>query len=199
MSHRWEWAHVRRLHQTAFPLQSRLLDLRHDVLVQLPDLFFDESHVLQTVTDHLPVVIAYAMAFQRRDDLWDLLLGTPLGKLRDLRRLRLALEQRIQHQLPRDSEYIGKHIAQLHVGVFQDLLYTVLLAGPRSQQFLPPPRQIPQLPNRPRGNKTGMNHGVPQQVRQPPSVLVIGLVSLAYFYFLRVGHVNFPPPSPPER
>jgi hypothetical protein len=71
--------------------------LRHDVLVQLPDLFFDESHVLQTVTDHLPVVIAYAMAFQRRDDLWDLLLGTPQGKLRDLRWLRLALEQRIQH------------------------------------------------------------------------------------------------------
>ncbi len=32
-----------------------------------------------------------------------------------------------------------------------------------------------------------MNHGMPQQVRQPPSVLVIGFVSLAHFYFLRIG------------
>src|ERR1700686_2079336 len=27
----------------------------------------------------------------------------------------------------------------------------------------------------------------PQQVRQPPSVLVIGFVPLAHFYFLRIG------------
>src|SRR6266446_7260255 len=147
MSRRRELAHVRpnlrqhvrrtgllqprrRLHQLPFPLPSRLLDLGHDIRVPLPDLVFDESHGLQTVADHLPVVIAHPMPYQRRDNLRDLLLGAPLGKLGDLGRLGLALQQGIQHQLPRYSEYIGKNVAQFDVRVFQYLLYPVLLTRP---------------------------------------------------------------------
>jgi len=62
--------------------------------------------MLQTVTNHLPVMVTHSMPFQRSHDLRNLALRPVLGKLRDLCRLRLALQQRLQHQLTGHSENV---------------------------------------------------------------------------------------------
>ncbi len=46
-------------------------------------------------------------------------MSPPLGKLRNLLRSGLALQQRIQHQRSGDAEYVRQHVAQLYVGVCQ--------------------------------------------------------------------------------
>jgi len=72
--------------------------------------------MLDAIADHLPVMLAQGMPFQRLDDLGNSLLGTAFGQLRDLHRLCLAFQQG-QHQLSADAEYIRQHVAQFHVGV----------------------------------------------------------------------------------
>ena len=136
------------------------------------------------------MMVTHLVSFQRRDDAGDLLFRSPLGKLRDLLRLAFPLQQCVQHQLPRGSENVRQYIAQLYVGILQDLLHAVLLRRAYLMQSLPPPRQIPQFSNRAGRYETRIDHGVAQQMRQPPAVLVVRLVALASLDFMWIGQVH---------
>jgi len=101
------------LQQLPLWLQARFPNPLGDILVQLLDLRLQEAHVIHAVTDHPAVVITHLMPFQGRDHLWDLLLRTTFGKLRNLFRLGSAPQQRFQHQLARNAEQIREHVAEL--------------------------------------------------------------------------------------
>jgi hypothetical protein len=60
------------------------------------------------------------------------------------------------------AEDIGQYVAQLYVGVFQNLLYPILFRRRMTQQPFAPPRQIAQLADGARWNEAGLNHGVAQ-------------------------------------
>lgn len=67
------------------------------------------------------------MAFNGRLQLRNLLAGLPLGQLRNLFRGRLAFHQRQQHVLPRSSEHVTEHAADLDVGFLQHFLHSIPL------------------------------------------------------------------------
>src|SRR5215467_1565708 len=122
----------------------------------------------------------------------DLLFRRPLGKLRYLDRIGLAFQQRLQHPLSGYTENVGQHAAQLDVGVFQGLLDSVLFAGSGLNDLPAPPGQIPQFSLPPRRDKTGRDHGVAQQMRQPPRIFGICLVASSRLDLIRIrqGHLH---------
>lgn len=67
-----------------------------------------------------------------------------MRKLRDFLRLRDTFQKSVDHQAPGESEHVTENIAELDVGIFEDLLNTIALAGLFSNQLSAPPSQIPQ-------------------------------------------------------
>src|SRR5215469_15438734 len=148
--------------------------------------------MFEAKADHQPVVIAHLVLFERGNNLRDLLFRCPLGKLRYLGGIGWAFQQRLQHQLSGYTKNVRKHAAQLDVGVFQGLLDSVLFAASGLNYLPAPPRQIPQFSLPPRRDKTGREHGVAQQMRQPPGIFGICFVSSPRLDLIRIrqGYLN---------
>lgn len=153
-------------------------------------MLLQKTQVLQAVIHHLAVMAAQTMPFQSRHDLWNLGLRSAWCELRDLCRWRLAFLQRFQHQLTGDPENVRQGVAQFHVGILQDLVHTVAFAGPHPDHLAPPPRQIAQLAQATWRDETGPNHRMSQQMRQPPTVLLVRLMAFAILDLLRIGQLH---------
>src|SRR5881296_269774 len=74
--------------------------------------------------------------------------------------------------------------------MLQDLVHTIAFASTHLDHLPSPTRQIAEFPQPSRRHETGPNHGMPQQMRQPPTVLLVRLMSFSILYLLRVGQVH---------
>ena len=78
---------------------------------------------------------------------------------------------RLDHQPPGNSEHVTENVAELDIGIFEDLLNTIALACPFPHQLSASASQIPEFPDSAFGNKTRSDHAVAKQVRQPAAVV----------------------------
>src|SRR5437867_4427096 len=163
------------------------LQSRGDFCVQFFDHFFDAAHVAETLTDHEAVVIAHPMTFQRFDDLWNLWRQAPVPQSGDFLGTLFVLQQRFQHRLTGSPEHVRQDIAELDVRILQDLLHPVLFRGSVTHQRPSPTRQVPQFTNVAWRNETALHQAMPQQARQPPAVVRIGLLASERLHLFRVG------------
>jgi len=85
----------------------------------------------------------------------------------------------------------GFTLASSSAFVLQYLLHPVFLACSVAQQTLAPTGKVARFANRPRSNETGMDHAVSQQMRQPPAIVIVGLMPSSALHFLRVGQQDF--------
>ena len=82
---------------------------------------------------------------QRRLQFGDLPPQSALGQIGQRRRIRLALDQRLQHGPGRDALDIRGHRRQLDVGVLQDLLQPVGGRAALAQQASAIPGEVAQV------------------------------------------------------
>src|SRR6266850_3192303 len=73
----------------------------------------------------------------------------------------------------------------------RNLLHSILFRCACPIEPFPPAGQVPQFSNRTRWYEAGMDHGVAQQMRQPPTVFVVCLVAPAVLYLVRIRQVHF--------
>jgi hypothetical protein len=106
-----------------------------------------------TEPNHQPVMIAHRVLLQCRHDFRHLLLCFFLCESGNLSRVRGPLQQRFQHQLPGNAKHVGKHVAQLYIGIFQNLADSVFA----------PPRRVRSRSSRCR--RGGMKLGVTMPCR----------------------------------
>src|SRR5271157_2263410 len=81
-------------------------------------------------------------------------------------------------------------VPQFYFGILQDLLHSIFFRRTRSIEPFAPAGQIPQFSNRAGRYETRMDHGVAEQMCQPPIVLVVRLVALAVLYLTWIGQVH---------
>ena len=117
----------------------------------------------------------------------DLHPGLFLGQLRDLLCAQMAVEQCLEHKPAGDTEDVRQHVPQLDVGILEDLLHAIALAGVLPDQLPAPASQIPQLADRERRDEAWPDHSVTEKVRQPAAVVRIGLVSAPILHIGSVG------------
>jgi hypothetical protein len=113
--------------------------------------------------------------------------GLPLRQISNLVRSGSAFHQSLHHQLPREPEHVCEDIADLDVGVFQDRLHPIAFLGPGSYQLLSSPRRFPQLANLEGRDVTWPDPSVPQQVRQPATVIRVRFVAPQVAHLLGIG------------
>src|SRR5262249_32781719 len=82
----------------------------------------------------------------------------------------------VKQVAPALAQDVGGDGTELEVGALQELVEAVDLLGALVRQRLTLPRPLTQRADRRRGNETGVQQAVPQQVRQPFGVLDVGLV-----------------------
>jgi len=131
--------------QFPLPVVTSLVDLLADRPIEVKNLVYQKTQVLQAEVNHHPMVVAHLVLLERGHDLGNLLLRPPLGALGDLSRIHLAFQQGLQHQLTGRPKNVRKHIPQLYIRVFQYLLHPVLFARRGLNHLLAPARQIPQF------------------------------------------------------
>jgi hypothetical protein len=95
-----------------------------------------------------------------------------LRQLREYLRVAFAGDQRGQHVPAGDSEDVGSHHAQLDLGVLQQLLHALLLAGPLVGEGAPVAGEVPQLPLPRRRHEAWPQHAPLGQLGQPDGVLL---------------------------
>jgi len=85
------------------------------------------------------------------------------------------------------TEDVRQHVPQLDVGILEDLLHAVALAGVFRDQLPAPAGQIPQLADREGWDEAWPDHAVTEKVRQPAAIVRIGLVPAPVLHIGGVG------------
>src|SRR5690606_21977051 len=131
------------------------------------------------------------MAPERFHDVRTARLYTAMHKLQQLFRTVTALIQDRSHHLhARNPENIRQHHRKLDVRVLQYFLETVLLRAHLPDQLPAVTRQIPQLPDIPRGNETPLQQAAQQRLGQPAAVPLVRLVARNVLHMTRIDQKN---------
>jgi hypothetical protein len=98
-----------------------------------------------------------------------------LGRLGEHLRVALPGDQRLQHLPTRHPEHVADHGRQFDLGVFQQLLHTLVLASPLMDKGAPVAGEVPQLPLPRRRHQAWPQHAPLGQLGQPDGVLCVRL------------------------
>ena len=118
---------------------------------------------------HLPL--------QRRRQLSQFAAQTAARQFRQHRWVLLAFHQRLDHQTARHAQGVRYNAIQLHIGVFQHFADAVAHLHAFAHQRGTHAAQVAQLAHLQRRHETGFQQPVPQQVRQPRAVGLVGLAA----------------------
>ena len=122
-------------------------------------------------------MIRQTMPAERGDQLRNLLSGLALCELGDLLRWQDAFQESVNHKPSGKTEYIAQNVAKLDIGIFKDLLNAIALASRFLYQPAASAGQVSQFPDRAFGDKARPDHRVAEQVRQPATIIRIGLMT----------------------
>jgi hypothetical protein len=98
-----------------------------------------------------------------------------LRQLREHLRVALPGDQRLQHLATRHPEHVADHCRQFDLGVFQQLLHTLLLPSPLMDKGAPVAGEVPQLWLPRRRHQPWPQHAPLGQLGQPDGVLLVRL------------------------
>src|SRR5512135_47818 len=116
-------------------------------------------------------------ALQRHPQLRDLAPQAPPRPLRQLDRIELTPDDRLDHIPARDAQHVRGDRAEFDVGVLQHLLDPVGDGGLLADQLGALAGQVPQLPGRSGWDEAGPQQAMLEELGDPLAVLDVGLAT----------------------
>jgi len=162
-----------------------------DLAVQGFYLYLKEIEMPECVPQQKAMVVGKAIASQGGYQIRDLLFCLSLGKLRDFLRRHDTLQQSIDHQAPGESEHVTENVAELDIGILENLLNPIVLASLFPDQLFASASQIPEFPDRSVRNKARSDHAVAKEMGKPTAVIGVGFMASAVLDIIGVGQHDF--------
>ena len=149
-------------------------DLVIDSAVEVGEVVADLVDTGEHLGEQEGVVVAEA-AGEGLFEVGELSAHPSTSELREGLGVTFSGDQRSQHVAARDPEDVGGYDAELDLGVFEQLLHSLLLRGPHRDQVGPVTGQVPQQPDLRRRDEAGPQHLPFGDLAQPHRVQPVGL------------------------
>ena len=140
----------------------------------------------QVQLDHEAMVVGDA-PMQRVDEIGAAGLQSAAGEVGQALGISLARDERGEDRPAAHAHDVAHHLGQLDVGVLEGLLHTQDMPGDFPSQLPPRPREIAEVLDRRRRDKTAANQPVRQQIRNPRRIIHVALAARHVADVHRIG------------